>query len=230
MSRIASLSLDLASALLLAGAMAHWAFGNLAHEVLGVALLAALVRHNLRKRRWYRALGRGRFDRHRIAGIALTAALLAALAVTNVTGLLVSRAVLPIGTLSDYRVIQFHWLALAPVPRRSASRHGRSQPPPTASRRGGHRRPGVAGRRGSGALVAALDAAEPRLPGCRHCAPAAPAGPRRQHRPLRHPRASFWPRIADPEARSASGAPDRSDGAPSSRSLTGHVPGRSSGQ
>lgn len=218
MSRIASLSLDLASALLLAGAMAHWAFGNLAHEVLGVALLAALVRHNLRKRRWYRALGRGRFDRHRIAGIALTAALLAARAVTNVTGLLVSRAVLPIGTLSDYRVIQLHWLALAPVPRRSASR------------RGGHRRPGVAGRRGSGALVAALDAAEPRLPGCRHCAPAAPAGPRRQHRPLRHPRASFWPRIADPEARSASGAPDRSDGAPSSRSLTGHVPGRSSGQ
>lgn len=111
MRRAAGLSLDIASAGLLFLAMAYWAFGNLAHELAGLALFAALVWHNLRKRLWYRTLARGHYDWRRRIGLVLTGVMAATMMVATITGFMISRSIVPFDTLSAYGLVQTHWAA-----------------------------------------------------------------------------------------------------------------------
>lgn len=48
----ARILLDFLAALLFVAALAYWAFGNLAHELIGAAFFALVIAHNLFNRRW----------------------------------------------------------------------------------------------------------------------------------------------------------------------------------
>lgn len=54
------LGLDFTAAGLLLAALAYGWMGNLIHEVIGTAMFALLIGHNLFNRRWYGAVAKGR--------------------------------------------------------------------------------------------------------------------------------------------------------------------------
>ncbi|CAN7613884.1 DUF4405 domain-containing protein [Pseudorhodoferax sp. LjRoot39] len=88
------LVLDLFSAGLLLLAMAyHWQ-GNAFHEVVGTAMFALVVAHNLLNRRWWGALARPRSRQRSSGHTALSMLLLVALLVLLATSVMISETVL----------------------------------------------------------------------------------------------------------------------------------------
>ena len=106
------LALDfLAVSLLLAAYAYNW-LGNATHEVIGTALFALLVSHNIFNRRWYGNLTKPhREARSRIAKV-INLSLLCALVSLLVTSVIISQTVfgfLPVGT--SFTARQAHTLA-----------------------------------------------------------------------------------------------------------------------
>jgi hypothetical protein len=101
----------LAAALLLLG-LAYWWLGNGVHEVAGTAMFLLLIAHNIFNRRWYGGLGRTRRDPRSVLNVGVTLALLIAMVVLLVTGVLISNALsafLP--PWGGFTVVQIHTLA-----------------------------------------------------------------------------------------------------------------------
>lgn len=109
------LVLDATSATLLVAALAYWAMGNLAHELVGTAMFLLVLAHNGVNRRWYGRLGRiTRQPRGRVM-IALNLALAAVMLALLGSSVIVSRDVfgfLPFAagiTSRDIHLLSAHW-------------------------------------------------------------------------------------------------------------------------
>lgn len=109
------LALDLTSACLLVAALAYWAMGNLAHEMIGTAMFLLVLAHNGINRRWYGRLSRtARQPRGRVT-IALNLALAAVMLALLGSSVVVSRDVfglLPFAagvTSRDIHLMSAHW-------------------------------------------------------------------------------------------------------------------------
>lgn len=85
------LILDCVAASLLLVALAYDWLGNIAHEVIGTALFALLINHNIFNRRWYGALTRGWRRPGAIYSKVVTLALLVLMLGLLVTSIVVSR-------------------------------------------------------------------------------------------------------------------------------------------
>ncbi len=85
------LLLDFVAIGLLIACLAYWWLGNLAHEVIGTALFALILLHNVFNRRWYGTVTKGRRDLHRVINITAILCFAGAMLVMLVTSLLISR-------------------------------------------------------------------------------------------------------------------------------------------
>ena len=106
------LALDfLAVSLLLAAYAYNW-LGNAAHEVIGTALFALLVSHNIFNRRWYGTLTKRRREARSSISKAINLSLLAAMLSLLITSVIISQTVfsfLSVGT--SFTARQAHTVA-----------------------------------------------------------------------------------------------------------------------
>lgn len=87
------LVLDFLALGLLLLALAYDWLGNLAHEIIGMAMYLLLVVHNVFNRRWYGALASGKRDPRAMLTRAVNLALLATVVTLLVTSVLISQSV-----------------------------------------------------------------------------------------------------------------------------------------
>lgn len=109
---VSRLIFDLATLVLLILALAYWWLGNLAHELIGTAMFALLVRHVFMNRRWFASIRRGSYDRRRSVKLILNLSFAGAMLTLLATSIAISQAVfsyLPIGDYFSLREI--HWFA-----------------------------------------------------------------------------------------------------------------------
>ncbi|WP_239495811.1 DUF4405 domain-containing protein [Yoonia maritima] len=85
--------LDFIAVLLFVSAMAYWAFGNLAHEVIGTVFFALLIAHNVFNQRWYGTVRRVRPDPVRLFNMVIIAAMALSMMILLVTSILISKDV-----------------------------------------------------------------------------------------------------------------------------------------
>jgi len=85
------LFLDFLAVTLIIACLAYWWLDNLSHEVLGTALFALVIGHNVFNRRWYGSVRKGRRDTVRIFNSITIVCLAVAMLVMLVTSLLISR-------------------------------------------------------------------------------------------------------------------------------------------
>lgn len=103
---------DLFAAGLLVFGFSYWWLGNVAHELAGTAMFLLLTVHNVFNRRFYGTLAKTRREARSLFNVAVTLALLAAMAGLLVTSVLISNALS--GFMSAYggfTVRQLHTLA-----------------------------------------------------------------------------------------------------------------------
>lgn len=89
------ISIDAAMTLALLLLMAYGLVGEAAHEWLGMGMFALFLLHHLLNRRWIRAVPQGRYAPPRIVQTALTLLLLLTMLGSMVSGVIVSRYVVP---------------------------------------------------------------------------------------------------------------------------------------
>jgi len=85
------LILDFASLALVVMCLAYWWLGNLSHELLGTALFALVIVHNVFNRRWYSNVVRNLADSQRLLNVVTIACLATTMAVMLVSSALISR-------------------------------------------------------------------------------------------------------------------------------------------
>ena len=86
------LAFDFVAASLLLFGLSYWWLGNTAHELAGTAMFLLLVVHNIFNRRFYGAIAGARREARGLVNIAVTLALLIAMAVLLITSVLISEA------------------------------------------------------------------------------------------------------------------------------------------
>jgi hypothetical protein len=112
------LFLDAVQAVLFVAALAYWWQGNTTHEVIGTILIALLIAHVIFHRRWFGALGRGRYDLARRLATGGNLLVLVAMVTLLVTSLLLSRTVfafLPLEggmTAREAHILAAYWLVV----------------------------------------------------------------------------------------------------------------------
>lgn len=89
------ISIDAAMTLALLLLMAYGLVGEAAHEWLGMGMFALFLLHHLLNRRWIRAVPQGRYAPPRIVQTVLTLLLLLTMLGSMVSGVIVSRYVVP---------------------------------------------------------------------------------------------------------------------------------------
>ena len=85
------LFLDFLAVALIIACLAYWWLDNLSHEILGTALFALVIGHNVFNRRWFGNVRKGRRDTVRLFNIFTIVCLAVAMLVMLVTSLLISR-------------------------------------------------------------------------------------------------------------------------------------------
>lgn len=85
------LFLDFLAVALIIACLAYWWLDNLSHEILGTALFALVIGHNVFNRRWYGNVRKGRRDTVRLFNIITIVCLAVAMLVMLATSLLISR-------------------------------------------------------------------------------------------------------------------------------------------
>lgn len=88
------LLLAFTAALLLLASLAYYLTGNLAHELLGTAMLTLVIVHNVFNRRWYQALSRGGWARRGWLNLATTSVLMMSMLLLLGTSVMISDALL----------------------------------------------------------------------------------------------------------------------------------------
>lgn len=105
------LILDLAAICLLLVAMAYGWLGNLAHEIIGTAMFALLLTHNIFNRRWYGTIPRRTRAPRTLITRVINLSLLVTMLTLLVTSLLISRDVFAFLPLtSTFTARQIHTL------------------------------------------------------------------------------------------------------------------------
>lgn len=105
------LILDLAAVCLLLVALAYGWLGNLAHEIIGTALFALLITHNIFNRRWYGTIPRRTRAPRTLITRVINLSLLVTILTLLVTSLLISRDVFAFLPLSStFTARQIHTL------------------------------------------------------------------------------------------------------------------------
>lgn len=105
------LILDLAAVCLLLVALAYGWLGNLAHEVIGMAMFALLITHNIFNRRWYGTIPRRTRAPRTLITRVINLSLLVTMLTLLVTSLLISRDVFAFLPLtSTFTARQIHTL------------------------------------------------------------------------------------------------------------------------
>lgn len=87
------LFLDFVAACLLLAALAYNLMGNLLHEIVGTAMFALLIGHNLFNRRWYGTIAKGRRDPRALLSKGINLSLLLSMLALLVTSVIISQAV-----------------------------------------------------------------------------------------------------------------------------------------
>ncbi|AYG62291.1 DUF4405 domain-containing protein [Rhizobium jaguaris] len=108
------LVLDFLAVGLLMVAMAYWWLDNRTHELVGTAMFALLVLHNIFNRRWWGSLPRTRRQPMPVATLVLNFTLAATMVALLITSLLISRSLfgfLFIGgpTARDLHILAAYW-------------------------------------------------------------------------------------------------------------------------
>ncbi|WP_454622063.1 DUF4405 domain-containing protein [Bradyrhizobium cenepequi] len=81
---------DLVAAGLLVFGLSYWWLGNTAHELAGTAMFLLLIAHNVLNRRFYGMIARTRREARGLFNVAVTLALIVAMAALLVTSVLIS--------------------------------------------------------------------------------------------------------------------------------------------
>jgi hypothetical protein len=106
------LIIDLAMTIFLLYAMAYRITGDVAHEWIGIAMIALFIAHNAVNWRWYRSLFVGKYNLRRILNTVINLLLLAMTAVLLISGVLLSRKVFAFMRFSGgMRIRQAHTAA-----------------------------------------------------------------------------------------------------------------------
>ncbi|CUX67113.1 DUF4405 domain-containing protein (plasmid) [Agrobacterium tumefaciens] len=106
------LLLDFLAVALIIACLAYWWLDNLSHELLGTALFALVIVHNVFNRRWYGSVTKRRMDATRIVNLVTIFCLAIGMTVMLVTSLLVSRDLFPFTALSGaFAVREVHMFA-----------------------------------------------------------------------------------------------------------------------
>ena len=87
------LAIDLFMTVLMMESMAYRLTGNTIHELLGVALLALFIVHNILNRRWYRTVLKRKHNVRRVLNTAINMLLLVMMLMLMVSSVLISRSV-----------------------------------------------------------------------------------------------------------------------------------------
>lgn len=95
------LALDLLGLVLLIACLAYWWLDNLSHEVIGTALFALLITHNVFNRRKYPAMAKGRRDAGRVVNLIAIAGLATTMTVMLATSLMISRDLFAFAAVED---------------------------------------------------------------------------------------------------------------------------------
>lgn len=111
------LVLDFFAVDLLMVAMAYWWLDNGTHELVGTAMFALLVLHNIFNRRWWGSLSRTRRQPRPVATLVLNLTLAAAMITLLITSLLISRSLfgfLAVGgpTARDLHILAAYWVVI----------------------------------------------------------------------------------------------------------------------
>jgi hypothetical protein len=103
------LLLDFLAVALIIACLAYWWLDNLSHEMLGTALFALVIVHNVFNRRWYGSVTKRKMDATRIVNLITIVCLAIGMTVMLVTSLLVSRDLFPFTALSGaFAVREIH--------------------------------------------------------------------------------------------------------------------------
>ena len=106
------LAIDLFMTVLMLAAMAYRLTGNTIHELLGVALLALFIVHNILNRRWYQKVLKRKHNVRRVLNTAVNLLLLVMMLMLMVSSVLISRSVFAfIPVDGDLIARQIHILA-----------------------------------------------------------------------------------------------------------------------
>jgi Na+/proline symporter len=106
------LAFDLVAASLLVFGLSYWWLGNIAHELAGTAMFLLLIMHNVFNRRFYGTIARTRREPRGLINVAITLALLLAMAVLLVTSVLISNALAGfMSPFGGFTARQMHTLA-----------------------------------------------------------------------------------------------------------------------
>ena len=132
---------DCSMAVMLCALMAYSLIGEMLHEVLGTAILVVFIMHNLMHFKWWRTLGRGRYNAYRVLSIVLNCVLLILMLLQPLSGIALSRHLftfLPLTGLSMqarelhmlfaywcYILMCFHIGLHLPLPWKAFKRNGR---------------------------------------------------------------------------------------------------------
>ncbi|WP_296727122.1 hypothetical protein [Ruminococcus sp.] len=86
---------DMVLTVLLLFLMAFQVTGNKLHEWLGIAMTVTLILHHILNRKWYKAVFKGKYSPYRIAMTAVNTLILAAIALTALSGMSMSGHAVP---------------------------------------------------------------------------------------------------------------------------------------
>ena len=86
---------DMVLTVLLRFLMAFQVTGNKLHEWLGIAMTVTLILHHILNRKWYKAVFKGKYSPYRIAMTAVNTLMLAAIALTALSGMSMSGHAVP---------------------------------------------------------------------------------------------------------------------------------------
>lgn len=95
------LALDFVAAGLLLAALAYNLMGNMVHEIIGSAMFALLIGHNLFNRRWYGTVLKGRAEARTLITKGINLSLLVSMLTLLITSVIISQAVFSFLPLSS---------------------------------------------------------------------------------------------------------------------------------
>ena len=101
---------DVALTVLLLLLMAFQVTGDVLHEWLGIGMTITLVLHHILNRKWYKALFKGKYTPYRIVMTAVNTLMLAAIALTALSGMSMSSHAVPFmyGTIKVMTARELH--------------------------------------------------------------------------------------------------------------------------
>jgi hypothetical protein len=107
---------DMLLTVLLLFLMAFQVTGDVLHEWLGIGMTVTLILHHILNRKWYKSIFRGKYSPYRIVMTAVNTLLLAAIALTALSGMSMSSHAVPfmygtvkVMTARKLHLAMFYW-------------------------------------------------------------------------------------------------------------------------